>query len=166
MIALLVRLFKGETSNTLIQLFRYALVGGCAFVVDFALLALLVRLAALHYLLAAALAFLGGVVTNYSISVLWVFDQRSLKSPAVEFAVFAILGVFGLGLTEIVLFILTGLLGMDVLVSKVVATAATFVWNFASRKVILFSLSPADQTPLQGDERQGLPLPLGVGSVE
>jgi putative flippase GtrA len=136
------RLIKGEASSTLVQLFRYAIVGGLAFVVDFVALAVLVRFAGLHYLTSAALAFILGLVTNYTISVLWVFDRRSVKSPLIEFAIFALLGVLGLGLTEVVLYTLTGLLGVHVLVSKVVATGATFVWNFGSRKVILFSLAP------------------------
>jgi putative flippase GtrA len=126
MMSILGRLVKGESGSTLVQLFRYGIVGGLAFAVDFAALALLVRLTGFHYLTSAARAFVLGLVTNYTISVLWVFDKRTVKSPLVEFAIFALLGVLGLGLTEVVLYALTGLLGVHVLLSKAVATAATF----------------------------------------
>jgi putative flippase GtrA len=55
---------------------------------------------------------------------------------------FGALGVVGLGLTELLLYLLSGLLGAPVLLSKVVATAATFLWNFTSRKLLLFSPRP------------------------
>jgi putative flippase GtrA len=144
-------LFKGETNDTLVQLFRYLLVGGLAFVIDFAALYLLHRFAGLHYLLSAALAFGLGLATNYSISILWVFDQRSVKNPLVEFAIFGALGVMGLGITELTLYLLTGLLGFDVMLSKALATAITFAWNFASRKILLFSFPPRrPQTAVAG----------------
>ena len=50
-------LFAGRTDNLLLQLFRYSLVGGLAFVVDYGALVALTELAGLHYLWSAALAF-------------------------------------------------------------------------------------------------------------
>jgi putative flippase GtrA len=160
------RLVKGETGSTLVQFFRYGLVGGLAFAVDFAALVFLVRFTALHYLTAAALAFVLGLVTNYTMSVLWVFDKRSVKSPVVEFGMFALLGVFGLGLSEVMLYVLTGLLGMHVLFSKVVATGASFIWNFVSRKAILFSLAADPQSAPSLDRLDSPSVSLGVGVAE
>jgi putative flippase GtrA len=162
MMAKLGRLVEGEASSTLVQFFRYGLVGCLAFAVDFAALAFLVRIGGAHYLTAAALAFVLGLVTNYTISVLWVFDKRSLKSPVVEFGIFALLGVLGLGLTEGMLYALTGVLGVHVLLSKVLATGTTFVWNFTSRKAILFSLAANPQPASLGG---GLDYPVSPGAV-
>ncbi|HZY86525.1 MAG TPA: GtrA family protein [Gemmataceae bacterium] len=145
MIRKLSSLFAGRTDNGLVQLFRYTLVGGLAFVVDFVSLFLLKEVGGLHYLGAAALAFTLGLITNYCISISWVFGQRAVKNWQAEFVIFALLGVMGLGLNELSMFLLTGVLGLHYLVSKLVSTAVTYLWNFLSRKALLFSASAEEQ---------------------
>jgi putative flippase GtrA len=166
MMAALGRLVKGETDSTIVQFFRSGLVGGLAFAVDFAALAFLVRVAGVYYLTAAGLAFGLGLVTNYIISVLWVFDKHALKSPLVEFGLFIVLGVLGLGLTEVVLYVLTDLLSVPVLLSKGVATGITFAWNFISRKVLLFSVSSEPQAAPAGEKLESGSVLLGIGAPE
>lgn len=121
------------------ELFRYTLVGGLAFVADFGTLALLTELAGLHYLASAATAFIVGLSINYLLSVLWVFRQRRTTSIGREFMIFAIIGVLGLLLTEMLLAIGSGQFGIDYRWIKVVAVGGVFVWNFVARKVLLFS---------------------------
>ena len=144
----LTSLFIGETDNPIVQLFRYALVGGLAFVIDFSSLFTLKEFGRLPYLWAAALAFILGLLTNYVISVTWVFNKRAVKNWQVEFVIFALLGVLGLGINELSMFVLTSVIGFHYLASKLVSTAMTFSWNYLSRKVLLFSFSgkePADE---------------------
>jgi putative flippase GtrA len=155
----LASLFVGETSNPLVQLFRYALVGGLAFVVDFGALAILWKFAGVHYLWAAAFAFVLGLVTNYIISVAWVFDKRSQKNWQVEFAIFALLGVLGLGINELSMFVLTGLAGLHPLASKIVSTAVTFLWNFISRKALLFSFAAKEPKAVVAPVAMDAPTP-------
>jgi putative flippase GtrA len=137
-------LVKGETDNTLIQLFRYTLVGGLAFVIDIGTLFILTEFAGIHYLVSAAFAFGVGLATNYCLSVLWVFDRRAVRNRYVEFVIFALLGVMGLGLNELAMFTLTELAGLHYLASKVFSTGLTYIWNFGSRKVLLFSFPPGE----------------------
>jgi putative flippase GtrA len=136
---LLAKLFRDKTGNVLIQLLRYAVVGGVAFAVDIGALIALTEMAGWHYLASAAAGFGLGVATNYVLSVLWVFNERMVHNKTAEFLMFLVLGVFGLGLNELTLYLLTGLAGAHYAVSKVVATALTFAWNFASRKILLFT---------------------------
>jgi putative flippase GtrA len=142
----LIALFAGRTDNTLVQLVRYTFVGGLAFAVDFGALFVLTRFVGLHYLVSAAIAFGLGLATNYVISVVWVFDQRVMQNRWAEFLVFAGLGVVGLGLNELGMYALTDLVGLHYLGSKVVSTVLTYGWNFASRKLLLFS-RPAVRQP-------------------
>lgn len=136
--ALLRRLLTGAEDGLLIQLFRYVLVGGLAFVVDFGGLYLLTEHAGLHYLVANALAFTLGLATNYLLSVTWVFSRRSVDSRAREFAIFAAVGLVGLGINELVMWLMTDHAGTHYLISKVVATAVGLLWNFGGRKLLLF----------------------------
>jgi putative flippase GtrA len=131
-------LFRGSTDRTIVQLFRYLFVGGGAFLVDFGSLYVFTEFAGLHYLMAAALAFLLGLFTNYLLSVSWVFASRRMENRWVEFAVFGLIGVVGLGLNELIMWQCTESLGLHYLVSKLVAAAVVMFWNFFARKYALF----------------------------
>jgi putative flippase GtrA len=147
-------LFVGPIDSTLQQVFRYTLVGGLAFLVDYGSLLLLKEIAGVHYLWAAAIAFTFGVVTNYCLSIKWVFDKRTIHSQKIEFLIFAILGILGLGINELVMFALTSGAGLHYLGSKLISTVVTFGWNFISRKILLFSVpsqeQEANEPPISG----------------
>lgn len=136
--SLTISLFKGKTDATLIQLFRYTFVGGLAFLVDFGTLTLLTELAGVHYLVSAGWAFLLGLVTNYLLSIAWVFTNRRLGSRWLEFSIFGVIGLVGLGLNELIMWLLTEGLGLHYLGSKLVSTGFVYLWNFFARKYALF----------------------------
>jgi putative flippase GtrA len=133
------RLFRGKTNSTAVQLVRYLFVGGVAFLVDLGVLVGLTEGAGLHYLVSAAVGFAAGVATNYTLSIVWVFRDRVIQNRLAEFLLFVFLGVVGLGINELTLYLLTGLAGLHYAASKVVATGITLAWNFASRKLLLFT---------------------------
>jgi putative flippase GtrA len=132
------RLVAERTDSGSIQLLRYGVVGGAAFLLDFGALWALTELAGLHYLVSAALGFAVGLTVNYCLSVTWVFARRRLASRAGELAAFAAIGVAGVGINELVMWLGTGVLGAHYLASKIAATAIVFLWNFFARKRLLF----------------------------
>lgn len=136
---LLNRLLKAETDDLATQLFRYFLVGGLAFLVDYGSLWFLTEVCGLHYLLSAAIAFLLGLTCNYLLSTHWVFNSRRMKSRWGEFVVFAIIGIAGLGLNELIMYLGTDVFQLHYMVSKLISTALVFFWNFFARKFILFN---------------------------
>ena len=124
----------GKNGNLWIQVFRYLVSGGVAFLVDAGLLALLTECFGQHLLLLwTAIAFGAGLLTTYLFSIAWVFDNRSMRSRTAEVAIFV-----GLGLTELLMWLLTGKAGIHYLVAKVITTVIVFVWNFSAKKLILF----------------------------
>lgn len=123
----------------LIQFAKYLVVGGIAFAADFALLVALTELAHCHYLVSSAVSFTTGLVVNYLLSIVWVFDARSLSDRRAEFAVFAIVGVIGLGLTQLFLCLGTDVVRLDYRFAKILTVAIVLVWNFGARRVLLFS---------------------------
>lgn len=131
-------LFFGKTDNTLLQLFRYTFVGGFAFVVDFGLLFVLTEYAGFLYLVSAAVAFVAGLLVNYALSKLWVFSRTNYSNRLVEFLLFALVGIIGLGLTEVFMWCFTTLLGLYYILSKVITTAIVYLWNFFGRKYLIF----------------------------
>jgi len=128
-----------HSQATVYQLFRYGFVGGVAFVADYGLLWVLTEKADLQYLVSAAVAFVAGLTVNYLLSNLIVFKTHRLASRWAEFAVFAIIGVIGLGLNEAIMYCCSDLIGIHYMVSKLVSTVTVFFWNFFARKLTLFS---------------------------
>ncbi|NHZ85963.1 MAG: GtrA family protein [Planctomycetia bacterium] len=132
------KLLKNKTNNTLVQLFRYTFVGGIAFIFDFGTLYLLTEYFNIYYLVSAAIAFLLGLTINYFLSVIWVFQKRSLKSKYVEFIVFALIGIIGLALNEFIIWFFTETVNIHYLQSKLISTVLVYLWNFFIRKYFLF----------------------------
>ncbi|MBQ2541579.1 MAG: GtrA family protein [Paludibacteraceae bacterium] len=126
------------SQETLFQLIRYGFVGGVAFVADYCSLYAFTEWCGIQYLVSAALAFVIGLTVNYILSNLIVFTTHRLTNRWLEFAVFAIIGVIGLGLNELILYCATDLLGLHYMISKLISTALVFFWNFFARKLTLF----------------------------
>ena len=132
------RLFYGTTDRLLVQFVRYFFVGGFAFVVDFGLLYILTEYAGLHYLLSATLSFISGLLVNYVISCIWVFSNSKFKNRLVEFLFFAAIGVVGLLLNDVLIWLFTDCIGTHYMFSKIVAAAIVYLWNFFARKYLVF----------------------------
>ena len=132
------KLFYCTTDKLLIQFVRYFFVGGFAFVVDFGLLYILTEYAGLHYLLSATLSFIAGLLVNYIISCLWVFNGSKFKNRLVEFLFFAAIGVVGLALNDTLIWLFTDCIGTHYMFSKIVAAAMVYLWNFFARKYLVF----------------------------
>ncbi len=132
------KLLTQSTDKTGIQFFRYIFVGGVAFLVDFASLYVFTDYIGIFYLISAAIAFILGLITNYILSINWVFNRRSLDNKTIEFSVFAFIGIVGLGLNELLIWFFTAEVGFFYLLSKIVAAIIILFWNFFARKVTLF----------------------------
>ena len=136
---LIQKAFIEKTDNWFIQLFRYFFVGGFAFLVDYGLLVLLTEVFGLHYLVSATISFLAGLVVNYLLSPSWIFRKSTLENKWAEFLIFAVIGVVGLGLNNLLLYLFTDKLHIHYMISKLLTTAIVMIWNFGARKIILFN---------------------------
>jgi putative flippase GtrA len=135
---LLSTLFKKNPERTLVQVFRYFVVSAASLAVDFGTLALFTEVAGFHYLVSAALSYLCGLVFNYFLSVAWVFNVRRVENRSIEFGVFAIIGVAGMGINELLMWLFVDIFGIYYLVSRVISAGIGYVWKYYARKLILF----------------------------
>ncbi|OPY27438.1 MAG: GtrA-like protein [Methanobacterium sp. PtaU1.Bin242] len=132
------KLLKQQTDRISIQFFRYIFVGGIAFIVDFGSLFIFTDIFGLYYLISAAIAFILGLITNYILSINWVFNRRTLNNRTYEFGLFTIIGIIGLALNEFFIWFLTAEIGFYYLISKIIAAIIILFWNFFARKLTLF----------------------------
>ena len=123
------------------QFLRYMVTGGFAFVADFGLFALCLYGFGWHYLLANLVGLVAGLVLNYLMSILWVFTacKRILKTQkGIEFVLFALVGIAGVGINQVLMYLMVDGLGINEMVSKMIAAVLVLMWNFGARKLMLF----------------------------
>ncbi|MEM9328360.1 MAG: GtrA family protein [Bacteroidota bacterium] len=120
-----------------VQMFRFLLTGGSSFALDVLLLFGLVRLVNLHYLVSNLLAFTVVNLYNYVLSRHWVYGAGS-RRLRMELLVFFLVVAVGLGINQIFLSLFYEVLGLDLLLSKSIATIITVLWNFISKKFVVF----------------------------
>ena len=126
-----------QTEKLLIQIFKFGIVGGIAFLIDYIVLFCCKEFIGLSVLLSAAIAFTVSVIYNYIASVKWVFDVNKEKSAKKNFVIFIILSIIGLIITEIIMWIGSDIMKINYLIVKIIATAIVMVFNFITRKMFL-----------------------------
>ena len=119
------------------QIMRFGIVGVIAFVIDYGMLLVLTEVAGVHYLISSAIAFLVSVIFNYIMSVTFVFETDKNRSKGAEFGLFAIMSAGGLGINQLMMWLLSDLMFIPYQLSKFLATAVVMVYNFITRKLFL-----------------------------
>lgn len=119
------------------QLFRFGVVGGTAFIIDYGGMFFLTECIGLNYLISACISFSVSVIYNYILSILWVFDAKKGRSKQVELAVFVALSLVGLGLNQLGMWILVDKCGLYYMLAKIVVTVIVMVYNFITRKLFI-----------------------------
>lgn len=118
------------------QILRFGVVGGGAFLIDYAVLYILTEFVGIYYLVSSVISFIISLIFNYILSIYWVFDVNR-KQTMKEILIFTILSVIGLGINEVVMYVGSNGLGIHYMLTKLVATAIVMVWNFVTRKIFL-----------------------------
>lgn len=107
---------------------------------DYFFLWFLTEFIKIHYLISSAISFIIGLIINYSLSIKWVFDKRKLRNKKnIEFILFSIIGLVGLVINQLLIWFFTEKIRIFYLYSKLIAAIAVIIWNFTTRKVLLFS---------------------------
>lgn len=117
------------------QILKFGVVGGIAFIIDYGILFLLAKVIGLNELISAAISFIISLTFNYFLSTKWVFEAK--KQTPKEVIIFVLLSVVGLGINEVLIYLGTKKLGIDVMIVKLFATAIVMVYNFITRKLII-----------------------------
>lgn len=125
-------------SKLFAQIVKFGLVGVVATVLDFVVLYVLADFIGLHYLTAAALAFVAATLFNYVASMRYVFTSRfGTAEKRQELLLFVTLSIVGLGLNQVLMWLFVDQVALHYLVAKIAATVFVMAWNFVSRKIWL-----------------------------
>lgn len=133
------------------EFLRYAVVGGISFLVDLGVIYLIreqvfggARDDSPGLAVSVALGFFAGLLVNYVLSQLFVFTapgQQERGRSFSAFARYAIIGLIGLGLTELLMLIgvrLAGDHGLRYLIVKVFVAGIVLIWNYLGRRLWIY----------------------------
>lgn len=110
-----------------------------ALCLDVAIFSISYRLFDLYLPIAVILGYLSGALLLYIMSVKYVFLARPMDdAPASEFALFIMLGLVGLMVTQVILYVGVNMLHLQPEAVKLGAAASSFVMNFILRKFFIF----------------------------
>ena len=137
-------LFYRKTDNIFIQFFRYCFVGGIATLAEGGALWLIQHFifkeaGGFLVFISQAIAFVLGLIVNFILSKLFVFQEKSERTNAAgEFAAYAVIGVVGLLIKELLLWVFNIQIGWHYMLVWVISTIIVLVWNYAARRVALY----------------------------
>jgi putative flippase GtrA len=122
------------------DLFGYGLCSTAALALDWSLLILFVR-NGMNYLVAAATSFMAGMVLAYVGSAYLVFRGRHARRMSAEVLGFFAIGLAGLALNQVLIFLFVHVCGLSVGIAKAPTAAGVFMFNFLLRRALLFASS-------------------------
>jgi putative flippase GtrA len=128
-----------QVLRRLSEFLRYGLSSGLALGLDYALLVVLTEGGGLHYFASAAIGFCAGMILIYALSVSFVFEQRRLTSAAAEFTRFVTIGLLGLCLNQLLLWLVVSSFSLSYALAKIPTAGVVFLFNFTARRALLFS---------------------------
>ncbi|HMN73825.1 MAG TPA: GtrA family protein [Rhodoblastus sp.] len=117
----------------------YGAASAVALVVDYGSLVVLNSVFHVGYLTAAFTAFMCGLVVAYLLNTRLVFRGRSRYSARGELVGFLLTGLAGLALNQALMFGFVSELGMPVAAAKAPTVGFVFLFNFLSRRLLLFT---------------------------
>ena len=119
------------------QFMKFGIVGVIAFVIDYGVMIFLTEVFGVPYLISTTISFVVSVIFNYFASMRFVFKRKDDMSRRLEFIIFIVLSVCGLGINDLLMWLMVDSLYIDYRLSKIVVTVVVAVWNFVTRKIFL-----------------------------
>lgn len=117
------------------QIFKFIIVGGIATIIDWVIYYICYHFIGIEPILANIISFSISVIYNFWASTKYVFNTTGDKKK--NFIIFIVLAVVGLGINELIIFLLHNKLSWNAMLVKVIATAIVMVFNFVTRKKLL-----------------------------
>lgn len=120
------------------RVIRYFVVGGLSAAIDIGIFVVFAKILGYNYLVIGAVSFLIATLANYVLSVRHVFSSGARFSRNREIGLVYLVSLIALGINQTVLYIGVGVLGWEMLLTKLIATSSAFFWNYGMRAHFIF----------------------------
>jgi len=120
------------------RLFKYFFVGGFAAIIDIGLFSLFASYLGLPWIPVSIFTFILATLVNYFLSIQIVFKSGVRHQKHVELIGVFIVSTLALLVNQAVLYVGIEILGLQLIISKIIATGTVFFWNYFGRSKFIF----------------------------
>lgn len=120
------------------EVIKFGIVGTIGAVVDLGLLNIFHLKFGWSIYLATFWAFAVAVVMNYLLNNYWTYSRLGLAFQANKLMKFAAISTVGLGVTELIIDLLSVRSGLNYNLAKIIAIGLVFFWNFFANRAWTF----------------------------
>ncbi len=121
------------------RLLKYIVSGTISAVCAWISSVILFHFLSINFIYSQGIGFIVGLFINFPLSRRWAFRNRYAQIGR-QFGIFASIASIGLGINELSLYLLAGILHWNVAVSMAVSLGVAFIWNFTLNNFVTFGL--------------------------
>lgn len=119
------------------KLLKFCVVGFSGMCLDFGITWLLKEKAKVNKYLANSTGFILAATSNYFFNRIWTFHSHN-QQVIIEYFSFITISLIGLGLSNLIIYLLTEKLKLNFYLSKLFAIAVVTIWNFVMNYLVTF----------------------------
>jgi putative flippase GtrA len=116
---------------------KFCIVGFSGMIIDFGTTWLLKEKVKINKYIANSTGFIFAATSNYLLNRLWTFHSENTNIAA-EYISFMVISMIGLGMNNLVLYLLTEKMKLNFYLSKLFAVGVVTIWNFFMNYLITF----------------------------
>jgi len=121
----------------LLKFLKFCVVGFSGMIIDFGTTWLLKEKARVNKYIANSTGFILAATSNYIWNRVWTFQSEN-SQIAVEYLSFILISIAGLGINNLVIYLLNDKLKFNFYLSKLLAVGVVTIWNFIMNFIITF----------------------------
>lgn len=121
------------------HLILYGIIGSFSSGLDFVIYSLLVQVAGFQYIIANCISVLGGITTSFILNRNYNFQVRDNTKR--RFAIFLTVGLCGLMLSNLILYLCIDVLDLNKIISKLLSIVLVVFFQFLFNKYFTFKPS-------------------------
>ena len=124
--------------NHIAHLFRYLPVGGVAALMDWFIFWVLTFPLEIYFIYSATISFVIATLANYFLGIKFIFISETRFSKKGEIFLVYLVSSIGLVINLLALTFASNILGIHLMLSKILASGVSFLWNFVTRAFFIF----------------------------
>ena len=153
------------------EILRFVIVGGIATVVDFLIMGVTLYIfdpslyphfynvfygggepSLAAKLVGTGVGFIVGLIANYVLSVVFVFNEKGRSRTLKGFLVFSIFSAIGLFIHELGMYLLSDVWSVNEWICKILLTFVVLFYNYVSRKIFIFKDPENGEGAIENEE--------------
>jgi putative flippase GtrA len=122
----------------LFKFIKFGIVGFSGLFVDFGITYICKEWLKIQKYISNSIGFITAATSNYILNRVWTFESKD-PNIALEYTEFLAISLIGLGLNNLILWIIHSRFGMNFYLSKLFAIGVVTIWNFLANYYITFA---------------------------